>query len=292
MSLHILENETLKITISTAGAELKSIIKKATNQEYMWQADPSYWGRTSPILFPLVGNFTDKRYAYNGKLYPMSQHGFARDQEFTYLEEDEDTIWFRLNQNEETLKIYPFNFQLDLGYELKDNMLTVLWKVTNTDEKTLHFSIGGHPAFLCPLNKDEQQTDCYLNFHTPEPLTSGILNEKGLLSPTTKTFQTEDGILKITETLFDEDALIFEHHQTQSVTLHSKDKTPYLTVDFNAPLFGIWSPTGKHAPFVCIEPWYGRSDKADFDGTLETREYNNYLDPNATFKTNYKITIH
>jgi len=146
MANYILENELLKVTIRSQGAELISIIKKETGVEYLWCADGKYWEWTSPILFPLVGGLRDKKYTYEGKTYPMMQHGFARDNEHTVTEQSETQIWFAFSDNEETQKIYPFAFKLEIGYVLEGNDIQVKWRVTNTDNKTLYFSIGAHPA--------------------------------------------------------------------------------------------------------------------------------------------------
>ena len=154
-----LENENLKVTINYFGAELSSIQKKSTGTEYLWNADPAYWNRTSPVLFPIVGSLKGKEFQYGGSTYPMGQHGFARDMEFSLLSATETECWLELSSNEETLAKYPFAFRLEIGYRLEDQKLTVIWRVINEDEKTIHFSIGGHPAFMCPLDQQGQQTD-------------------------------------------------------------------------------------------------------------------------------------
>ena len=166
-----------------------------------------------------------------------------------------------------------------------------MWKVENTNDKKMYFSIGGHPAFNCPLKEGEKQEDCQLIFDTEGPLTSSIVNEEGALCPRTKILNLFGKCLKLEEHLFDEDALIIENHQAQRAGLVDPSGKVYLEVEFDAPLFGIWSPAKKHAPFVCIEPWYGRSDREDFDHTLEKREWGNELEPGAVFEKSYKILV-
>ena len=153
------------------------------------------------------------------------------------------------------------------------------------------FSIGGHPAFNCPLKEGEKQEDYQLVFDTEGPLTSSILNAEGALCPRTKVLNLSGKCLELEEHLFDEDALIIEKHQAQRAGLVDPSGKVYLEVEFDAPLFGIWSPAKKHAPFVCIEPWYGRSDREDFDHTLEKREWGNELEPGAVFEKSYKILV-
>ena len=286
-----IRNESLTLEIDAHGAEMKSLTDNRTGQEYLWCGDAAYWGRTSPILFPLVGNYREKQSCFDGKWYSLSQHGFARDMDFELVSEKGDEIWFALEDSPETLEKYPFGFRLELGYRLQGRAVEVLWKVTNKNDREMYFSIGGHPAFNCPLREGEKQTDYRIGFDTCEPLTASVLDENGTLSERTKVLELTDGMLQITDSLFDEDALIVEHDQAHKVALYTPEGEKYLEVKFEAPLFGIWSPAGKHAPFVCIEPWYGRSDRADFGQKLEEREWGNVLKAGEIFTAAYQICV-
>lgn len=288
MSSYILENACLKITLKTAGAELTSVTDKINKTEYLWSGDETYWSRQSPVLFPFVGSLKNKEFNFEGQTYEMGQHGFARDMEFTMLSQTKDTIFFRLNSNENTKKNYPFDFILDVGYVLKERSLRVLWKVHNPSDNTMHFSIGAHPAFMCPLNSRDAQTDYFIDFHTDKNVFYNLVDRNnGLVAIYDQELELENGILPITATLFDNDALIVENGQTNKVSLLDKEKNPYVSVTFDTPLFGIWSPAQKNAPFICIEPWYGRCDSSDFNGTLEEREYSNQLQGRKTFEADY-----
>lgn len=291
MALHTLQNGDLRITVADAGAEMMSIEDILTGTNYLWHGDSTYWGRRSPVLFPIVGSLKNKEYKYNGKSYSMGQHGFARDMEFTMTEHTVDTIWFALTADETTMKLYPFRFKLEIGYQLQGRSIKVMWKVTNEDKKTMFFSIGGHPAFMCPLNGEGKQTDYYLVFDNEKTLHYSKLSKNGLVESENHELKTKKGILPITKNLFDEDALIIEGGQSHQVALAGPDQKPYLTVEFDAPLFGIWSPAKKNAPFVCIEPWYGRCDKETFEGMLADREYGNELRPGKVFQTEYTIQL-
>lgn len=296
MALYQISNEQIAIQVDSMGAELKSLKKKDTGTEYMWEGDPAYWKRTSPVLFPIVGSLRDGSYLLDGKRYPMSQHGFARDMEFQHLGEkntDEagaTNLWFRLESDAQTLEKYPYAFLLELGYELQQNTVIVKWKVTNPADQEMYFSIGGHPAFCCPLVKGEQQQDYQLWFDAKEQLTASVI-ENGLITAGQTVYPLKDGCLRVTEHLFDQDALVVEHHQAQQVALVKPDGTHYLTVSFDAPLFGVWSPPGKNAPFVCIEPWYGRCDAHDFAGTWQQREWGQCLQPGQSFEADYRIAV-
>lgn len=295
MSAYTLTNQDITIQISSHGAELKSLKDNRTQTEYMWGADPAYWKRTSPVLFPLVGAYKNSETSYRGKTYSLPQHGFARDMEFELLGCTEDSIWFRLRDTEETRKNYPFAFVLELGYRIAGRTVEVLWRVANPSDETMYFSIGGHPAFQCPLNTagsdvPEKQTDYAIGFDSTDKIVSRMLGKEGV-TDTRLEYKLQDGILPITADLFDNDALILENDQAHRVSLIKPDGTEYLTVEFDAPLFGIWSPPKKNAPFICIEPWYGRADHEHFSGELEKREWSNKLVPKEQFEASYRITV-
>ncbi len=289
---YVLENEALRVEINSFGAEIKSVRSKSEDKEYMWYGDSKYWGRTSPVLFPFVGSLKNKEYHYQGKTYPMGQHGFARDMEHAMVRQEENGIWFSLKSTEETLEKYPFPFVLEIGYELKGNEVKVLWKVSNPSEEEMHFSIGAHPAFLCPMNGEEDKRGYSLYFeglkevhHHGNTLDTGMSLKEDLILPLV------DGKTEITPDFFDRCTYMVEGKQTGAVGLVAPDGRRYVTVRFDAPLFAIWSPEGKNAPFVCIEPWYGRCDAEDFKGTLEEREYNNRLEGKGQFEAFYTMTF-
>lgn len=290
---YILENASLRVEIDTHGAEIKSIQDKNSAREYMWQADPTYWRRTAPVLFPFVGSLKNQEYLYEGKRYPMGQHGFARDMEFELESQEGTGIWFVLSSNEDTYGRYPFRFELHIGYILTDRTVTVLWKVCNTDNKDMHFSIGAHPAFLCPVHGETDKSGYRLYFgddideihHHGNDNASGMALREDLILPLI------DHRAVITPEFFDRCTYMVENHQTQVVGLEEPDGKRIVTMQFDAPLFALWSPEGKNAPFVCIEPWYGRCDAEDFSGSLSEREYNNSLAPQKTFETSYTMTF-
>lgn len=289
MAKYTLENEVLRITADTFGGELHSLVKKSTGVDYLWYGDSAYWGRHSPVLFPLVGQVKNKQFRVDGVTYTMGQHGIARDMEFVCEEQTADSITFSLTSNEESLKKFPYAFKLTITYVLTGSTVKVIWKVENPADKPLHFSIGGHPAFMCPLGGGEQTT-CYINFHKADKLRysqleNGVVAKKGLV------LDTCGGVMPIGPTLFDGDALIFEDGQLSEVSLAGPDKQDYITVKFTAPLAGVWSPVGKNAPFVCIEPWYGRSDEASFTGEWKDREHANTIQPGEVFERSYEIVV-
>lgn len=289
MALFQISNDKITLQVDSLGAEAKSLKSVPDNREYMWHGDPAYWGRTSPVLFPIVGGLKGGAYRVDGREYPMGQHGFARDMEFQLKSQVASEIWFSLSSDEETLQKYPYPFLLELGYELTDRTVVVKWRVTNQAEAPIWFSIGGHPAFLCPIDPGTDQTQYKLLFDGKDQVVSSCI-EKGLLGKEKKTYALRDGALPITAGLFDNDALVIEGNQAHSVALARPDGTPYLTVSFDAPLFGVWSPPKKNAPFICIEPWYGRCDSLDFTGDFKEREWVEELS-RGVFEASYRITI-
>lgn len=278
--LYYLENDFLKIAIDTHGAELSSIFNKKENKEMLWQGDPAFWGRKSPVLFPVVGKYKNGKTTYNGKEYFLGQHGFARDSEFTLIQKAENKISFELTSSEETLIKYPFKFSLICSFELKNDTIIVGWQVENTDNKTIYFSIGAHPAFYCEKSK----TALTMN---GENIKYNLINSDGLY--TSQKFDVDSSFV-LHDSVFDNDALIIENSDVNEVSLVNDKK--YLTVKFDTKVFGIWSPAKKNAPFVCIEPWYGRCDAEDFNGDITEREYGNSLGIGEKWYKEYEIIIH
>lgn len=181
---------------------------------------------------------------------------------------------------------------LEIGYKLSGSEIKVIWRVTNPAKKDLLFSIGGHPAFMCPVAEQGKQSDYYLKLDTDKAITYGLICDGGLLDKEDNLLKVDsDGYCQIDEHMFDKDALIIENRQASKVSLCTPDKKPYLTVSFDAPLFGLWSPAGMGAPFICIEPWYGRCDRAGFAGELKDREYGNSLAQGEKFEKSYTIAI-
>ena len=277
----ILNNGKLVIEISEQGAELKSA--KKNGFEYMWCGDPEYWGRTSPVLFPFVGGLKDKKYKVQGVEYSMSQHGFARDCKFELLKKTSDSVSYILKSNEETLAKYPFEFSLIIKYTLTGSTVKVGWIVKNEGDEMMSFSIGAHPAF----NLKEGVN--YFGFDNKGDITYNLIDGSGLYEEENRHILKNDGFVMIENSMFDHDALIIENNQAKEVSLCDSKKNPYVKVKFDAPLFGLWSPIKKNAPFVCIEPWYGRCDRNDFCGELADKDYIINLGVGEEFETEYEI---
>jgi len=278
-----ISNSNLTAQIKHLGAELCSL-KNNENKEHIWEGNPSFWGKHSPILFPIVGTLKDNTYQYGGQEYHLSRHGFAREMEFKLIEKLENTATFSLKSSVKTKKVYPFDFELQICYSLAENKLNISYKVLNLSETVMPFSIGAHPALALPGNFE----DFSLEFDQQEVLNYHLL-EEGLISNTTNELVLDHRQLPLNYQLFERDALVFKTLKSKSITILENTK-PILKVNFSDfPNLGIW--TMKDAPFLCIEPWFGYSDTLDRYDDFAKKEGIQLLEKNNTFKSNYSIEI-
>jgi len=285
-----ISNDHLTVSIQEKGAELTSIYNKQTGLEYMWNADPAFWAKTSPILFPIVGTLKDDTYFYKGKSYSLSRHGFARDMNFTVSTLESDTITFTLVSNEATKTKYPFDFRFDIIYTVTDTTLAVTYKVINTGNGKMYFSVGGHPAFKVPLAEGTHYNDYYLNFNKEETAGRWPISKEGLIEKNSIPLLTDTNTLPLTKELFAKDALVFKSLNSTSVSLVSSATTHGFAFDYTGfPFLGIWA--AKNADFICIEPWCGIADSVDADQELIHKEGINELEQGAIFKKEWKVRV-
>jgi galactose mutarotase-like enzyme len=278
-----ISNSTLTASIKHAGAELFSI-KDNQNKEYIWEGNPAFWGKHSPVLFPIVGTLKNNTYTINGKDYQLPRHGFARDMEFELIEKTENKAIFSLQSSDVTLKKYPFDFELQLVYTLNESSLEIAYNVINKSKEKLPFSIGAHPAIALPENFEN-----YAFQFEKEEILKYYLLENDLISNQTKILETKNNLVPLNYELFKNDALIFKTLESNSLTILENSK-PYIKVGFeDFPSLGIW--TKENAPFVCIEPWLGYSDTLENSGELYKKEGILILDENKTFTSKFSITI-
>lgn len=289
----ILENEELKVSIATSGAELREVIGKKTGLRYMWNGDSTYWGRVSPVLFPIVGRLKKDQYKLNGKSYHLSQHGFLRDVEFSVQEQDADHVSFVFESSDAFLDVYPYRFQAVIHYTLNEQSVNVRWEIHNMQGETMYFSIGAHPAFNVPLTSEDKAADYTLNF-TKAP--DKRVTQYELVESLVKEKESVESIepISIQASLFKNDAFIYSH--IDRVSLTSNQTGHGVDVDLTGfPFVGIWSSynqsQGTMAPFVCIEPWYGIADTVDTTGKLDEKMGVNKLEKGGRFEADYTITF-
>lgn len=289
--LYTIKNENLTVQISSLGAELQSI-KTNDGCEYLYQGNPEFWSGRAPIMFPICGRFFGGKYNYLGKEYEMGSHGFARHSEFALSSQSESEITLTLTENEETKKSYPFNFKFDVTFSLSGGELFVDYKVTNTDEKTLIFALGGHPAFNVPLDKNLKFEDYVVEFDKACDAYKLDLSETCFCTYEDKIY-TQGGTktINLRHELFDNDA-IFLYNVPKKVTLYSPLGNRAVVVRFDKMKYvGLWHATKKAAPYVCIEPWNSiPSGDGVVDNLLSKREMI-HLEPKCVHKTGFSIEI-
>lgn len=282
-----LENSHLKIAVDSQGAELKSIFNKANQQELLWQADPEFWGKFSPVLFPIVGTLKNGIYIYDGKEYQLPRHGFARDCNFALEEVSDTQLIFYLESSDESLKVYPFLFKLQIVYTLKKNTLEVAYKVENLSaDEAMYFSLGAHPAFKVGENAIDFGTYSLL-FNNDEELKANNL-KNGLLTAEKHNILLNNKRLQLHYKLFENDALVLLDMKSDTITLMNDNEEPVLDFEFNNfPYFGLW--TIKDSGFLCLEPWAGFSDFETHNQQLENKAGINILQPKETWSAWWSV---
>ena len=289
--IYTLENENIRVVASSNGGELNSIKKINDETEYLWNGDEKYWKYNAPVLFPIVGKVNGGKYKVDGIEYELPQHGLARTREFKLIEKSESRIVFELQYDEETLKVYPFKFVLRIGYTLMEYGVETSYEVINKDNKDIYFSIGGHPAYMCPINQGESFEDYYFEFDKVEKSSKILLNSNGLFTKNKELFMENSKELPLSIEIFKDDAIVFNDLKSNKISLKSRKSDKSVTMDFSGfPYLGLWTkPTG--APFVCIEPWFGHADYEDFNGDFKDKEGINKLAVGKSFKAAYLVTV-
>lgn len=273
--VHYIENEKIKIGVKTAGAELTSFVSKESNIEYLWQGNPDVWYGQSPVLFPIIGRVLDDKYYLDGKEFTMPKHGLFRKREAVLIEKKDNSMTFMQKADDETKKVFPYEFEVYVIFELIDKSLKVTHKVVNKSADVMYFSIGGHPGFNCEIGD-------YLLFDKNETLDTVEIDTECLRTGKTIPVLNNDNKIVITKDIFNNDALIFTDMRSNHITLASDNHARKVIFDYSdCSYLGIWAKPG--APYVCIEPWWGVNDsherKSDFsqkDAIISLESGNTY----------------
>ena len=247
-----IKGNNCEAVISTLGAQLMSFVKDST--EYIWNGDEKYWTGRSPLLFPIVGGLRNGKALIGGKEYEMNRHGFIRTVKFEVLEQSENSVTLRFCANEETLKMYPFNFIFDATFVInEDDSLLSRITVKNTDEEVMPFVVGQHTGYAI---SNDIYNSCVITFEKPETIAyPKVVVEEGLIDMTSRTpFLNSEQSFTLNHSLFDIDAIVCDNIKSRSVTIESTKSDLKIRVDF--PDFEnvmFWSMPGD-APYVCVEP--------------------------------------
>lgn len=286
MTFHELKNDALTVSLNDLGAELSSL-RDVQGRKLLWQGGP-VWARHAPVLFPIVGRLPDDRLRVDGQDYEMTQHGFARDLPFEVERADAGSITFSLVDSEATREQFPFPFLLELQYSLSGAMLQVRHRLVNTGKTTLHASLGAHPGFAWPLPGAQSRALHTIEFDRDEPAPIRRL-EGGLVLPESVATPVQGRTLELQDSLFDDDALIFDRIESR-VVRYTAPGAPVITVSFpDFPILGIWSKSpGK---FVCIEPWYGMASPVGFEGDFAQKPGQLALAPGESRELQYSIAV-
>jgi galactose mutarotase-like enzyme len=285
-----IKTDRIQVSASTKGAELQSI-QGPDGVEYLWQGDPAFWARRSPLLFPIVGGLPDGAYSYRGKSYKMGNHGFVRDAEFRLTSQGADEMSFELESDDTSRAIYPFDFVLGVTYKARGDSLEVGYRVANSGKEKMTFSIGAHPAFRTPIMNEEKRTDFDLVFEREESVDRFFLNSDNLCSGESECFLDRASSVPLSGALFERGAVVLKDHLSRKVRLESRVSGRFVELSFPGfPQLGIWSPKGD-CPFVCIEPWFGVMPLAASDPDLERKEAALSLASGAVFSSAYTIKV-
>lgn len=282
MTIELINGNSRAVIISK-GAELKSYV--ADGKELMWRADENYWGKTSPFLFPMIGNLMGGKTVINGKEYSITKHGFARDNEFTGNKINDYTAEFTFTSTEETLKSFPFEFKVKITYTLLADKLDISYSVKNNSSEAMPYCIGGHPAFACDRLEESK-----LVFECNETVNSPVMNLE------TRMWGDNDRIGRLDNSnefalnysLFDNDCVYFDTIKSKSCSLIMPNGG--VKVSWNGfETLGVWTPDHKNAPFICIEPWCGCDDYDTDSGIFSEKRGIQTAEPSETKE--YSITI-
>lgn len=289
MQKYSIGNAFIHLEVSDLGAELQSLYGKETHREYLWQADARYWGRSSPILFPFIGELKDSSYMYRGTRYKMPKHGFARDTYFELLGHEEDYIQFRLQSNAELYKIYPFKFEFIITYRLAGKRVFCEYEIMNKGNRVMYFNLGVHPAFQLPKPASNGGETWTLCFDKDRDLDRYYLTD-GLVSNHSTRVDLSDGKLALSSDMFAKDAWVMKRLKSKSVKLESEAGNYALELacdDFSN--LGLWAV--KDLPFICIEPWSGYNDLVNSNGNIEGKEAILSLEPSQLMKKTWSVNI-
>lgn len=268
-----IENELLICEIDDMGAQLHSLRLKENGKEYLWQGNPDIWSGQAPVLFPIIGQLLDEKYRRNGAEYSMPRHGIARRYTFNVKECSGAKAVFSLKSNEETLKSYPFEFELILTFELCGKSLTNTMTVVNKNKGDMYFSLGAHPGFNCTVGD-------VIEFEQPETLATERIDKESIIIDEKFPLIENSREIKITKEIFEPDALILSDIKSKKLRIKGDYEVEFTFGD--CPFLGIWAKPG--APYVCIEPWYGVNDGREVKADISQKRGIQHLAEGETFE--------
>ena len=272
----------LTVAVTTDGAQIRSI-RTSDGTEYIWSADPAWWPKSAPIMFPICGGLKDDRFTHNGKTYTLAKHGFT-GREFAVESHTADTLTLFIKESADTLAMYPFHFIFRVTFAVKNGTLSVTYTTVNTGDETLYYADGGHEAYAAPEGIEAYD----VVFEKEEDLTRQVL-DGNLLEHKFEHVETDGKTLHMKYSHMDNDCLSFAATNSKAVTFTRRagGRKVRITFDDFAHLV-IW--TKKGAPYLCIEPWNGCPDLVDADGVLAHKPSMFALAPGESLSHTHTVT--
>ena len=287
------QNSMTSASIDSVGAQLISL-KDGSGKEYIWQRDPDLWSGSSPLLFPAIGNCRNGRTRFDGVWYDMKKHGFCREADFAVTDQTGSSVVFRLTSSDCTRRFYPYDFELTLSYRLEGGTLFMDYSVANPDSRAICYCLGAHPGFNCPMEEGATFEDYQLEFEKEENTRSVVYDLKALhFDPDRRGLSLDHTrVLPLSYDLFLEDAVYFHQLLSRKVSLIHRGTRRGVEVAFPGfETVAFWTPDGKRAPFLCVEPWNGSAIWADEDDDFIHRRHVQILEPGKTKSYHLEIRI-
>lgn len=289
--LYTICNEHISVQIQDKGAELWSVIDN-DGTEYLWQGDEKYWGDRAPNLFPYIARMTNGQYLFNGKIYHMDIHGFAKDMIFKAEQISDSHVVFSITNTEDTYAQYPYQFCFSIIYKLEGRKLNITYYVRNDDEKTMYFGVGGHPGFNVPFEKNTCFEDYYLEFVSAKDVKRVGFSEDCFVTGESEEFSLENGVkLPLSHNMFDDDAIVLAD-MASSVALKTRMGAKEICVTYpNMTYLGIWHMPKTDAPYICIEPWSSLPSRKNVVEDLETQPGLVVLEAKCEYENGFTIEV-
>lgn len=280
--IYTAENQKFTLGVKEMGAELTSLKSKETGYEFIWDGNTDIWYGQSPILFPIIGRLLDDKYRLNGNEYTMPKHGIVRKKPFRLISSTTDSLTFSQTNDNESIEMYPYEFEIQVKFQLTDTGLSVTHTIFNNNSDKMYFSFGAHPAFNCKIGD-------YLEFENNEELLTERIDHESILIDEKFPVDIQNKSIYLTEDLFCNDALILSGYTSKSISLKSDSHNRVVKFNFDSPFLGIWAK--PNAPYVCIEPWWGVNDNYNKKQDISEKRGIMVLEANQSQSFNWNIEI-
>lgn len=287
-----LENDYLKVNVTSNGGSMTSIYSKKEQKEFLYQPKPDSWSGQDIFIFPFIARLRDGSYTHNGQTYELKNHGLIRYMG-GHINGSRTALEVIFKSSQETLKRYPFEFNAKIAYELEKSKIKISYDIINLSSEEMPYSIGAHPAFCIPGIDNGDEFDISGNKIVFDDVHSLDLFDQD----PTASFMTGDvthydrNEFNLTRKLFqDRNTIIIDAKDINSATLYKKDGHKVIVNCSKANFVALWSDK-KRGDYVCIEPWTGLPDYLESPKEIDLKPTILKVAPgkHATFE--YEIVI-